>query len=391
MELSIVTAEAQRRVHADSEHVPGEGESAFGARRLRGCAARAQARSSASRAGVQTGAGREPPAAVRTAPRCSTGVGFAAFVIALAAPGAVRADEGGVPFWFSGQYSSMSAVPPTPGWTVTLMPYYYRGSADTSTTFARGNTLVTDLDTRSSLLIGQASYAPATKVFGAQPMIGLGWGFGSNTTSARISSELASGVVQPETSDSVRGGTDLYPIAALYWNSGNHNAMTYLTGDIPVGAYNAKRLANIGIGHAAIDAGGGYTYLNQSTGVEASAVAGITYNWRNPDTDYRNGIDSHLDWAASQFLSKSWQVGIVGYVYYQLSNDTYPTDGAVGAARQRLLGGFRSRVASVGPEVGYLFRVGDKTAYLNVRGYWEFWARDRPEGYALFATLNLPF
>jgi hypothetical protein len=328
--------------------------------------------------------------ALKAAARRSTGAGIASLVVALAAPDAVRADEGGVPFWFSGQYASMSAVPPTPGWTATLMPYYYRGSADARATFARGNTLVTDLDTRSSLLIGQASYAPDTKLFGAQPMIGLGWGVGSNTTSARISSELTSGVAPPETSDSVRGGTDLYPIAALYWNSGNNNAMAYLTGDIPVGAYDAKRLANIGIGHAAIDAGGGYTYLNQSTGVEASAVAGITYNWRNPDTDYRNGIDSHLDWAASQFLSKNWQVGVVGYVYYQLTDDTYPTEGAVGAARQRLLGGFKSRVASVGPEVGYVFPVGEKTAYLNFRGYWEFWARNRTEGYALFATLDVP-
>jgi hypothetical protein len=33
--------------------------------------------------------------------------------------------------------------------------------------------------------------------------------------------------------------------------------MTYLTGDIPVGAYDPTRLSNLGIGHAAIDGGGG--------------------------------------------------------------------------------------------------------------------------------------
>jgi len=47
-------------------------------------------------------------------------------------------------------------------------------------------------------------------------------------------------------------------------------------------------------------------------------------------------------------------------------------------------------VASVGQEVGYVFPFGKHPAYLNVRGYWEFWARNRAEGYALFATLNLP-
>jgi hypothetical protein len=43
-----------------------------------------------------------------------------------------------------------------------------------------------------------------------------------------------------------------------------------LTGDIPVGAYDPKRLANLGIGHGAIDGGAGYTYFNPQTGHEFS-------------------------------------------------------------------------------------------------------------------------
>jgi len=144
------------------------------------------------------------------------------------------------------------------------------------------------------------------------------------------------------------------------------------------------------MGHGAIDAGGGYTYLNQKTGLELSAVAGLTYNLKNSDTGYRSGVDSHLDWALSQFLSENWEVGAVGYVYYQFSNDSYSTDGVIGQIRQRVLGGFRSKVASVGPEVGYVFKMGKQTGYFNLRGYWEFWAQNRLEGYALFATVNLP-
>ena len=55
------------------------------------------------------------------------------------------------------------------------------------------------------------------------------------------------------------GFGDVLPIATLRWNNGVHNYMTYITGDIPVGAYDSTRLSNIGIGHGAIDAGGGYT------------------------------------------------------------------------------------------------------------------------------------
>jgi len=49
-------------------------------------------------------------------------------------------------------------------------------------------------------------------------------------------------------------------------------------GDVPVGAYDSTRLSNIGIGHGAIDAGVGYTYLNPQTGHEFSGVLGLRKN-----------------------------------------------------------------------------------------------------------------
>ena len=58
--------------------------------------------------------------------------------------------------------------------------------------------------------------------------------------------------------------------------------MTYITGDMPVGSYNRRSLANLGIGHGAIDAGGGYTYFNPQTGHEFSGVLGFTYNLHEP-------------------------------------------------------------------------------------------------------------
>ena len=87
----------------------------------------------------------------------------------------------------------------------------------------------------------------------------------------------------------------LSPTASLAWNRGVHNGMIYLTGNLPVGSNDSQRLANIGIGFWAVDAGGGYMYFNQQTGREFSAVVGCTYNFENTSTDYQNGIDSHLD------------------------------------------------------------------------------------------------
>jgi hypothetical protein len=181
-------------------------------------------------------------------------------------------------------------------------------------------------------------------------------------------------------SDSVTGFGDLYPQATLKWNQGVYNFMTYLTGDIPVGAYDSTRLANIGIGHGTIDGGGGYTYFNPQTGHEFSAVGGFTYNFVNPATNYQNGVDFHMDLAAAQFLSKQVFIGAVGYIYDQVSADR-------GSAP--ILGPIESRVFGIGPQLGYLFPMGNMQGYLNLKGYYEFDSRERPSGWNTWLTFSI--
>jgi hypothetical protein len=151
-----------------------------------------------------------------------------------------------------------------------------------------------------------------------------------------------------------------------------------LTTRIPVGSYDSTRLANIGIGHGAFDAGGGYTYFNPEKGHELSAVLGLTYNFKNPSTQYQNGVDLHLDWGASQFLSKNVQVGAVGYFYKQIGCD-HGTGDRVGC--------FQSQVIGIGPQIGFVIPLGDTQAYLNLKGYKEFDAKDRPHGWNAWVTL----
>jgi len=180
--------------------------------------------------------------------------------------------------------------------------------------------------------------------------------------------------------DSITSVGDLYPQATIKWNAGVHNFMTYVTGDIPVGAYSPSRLANLGIGHAAIDGGGGYTYFNPQTGNEFSATLGATYNFKNTATQYQNGIDLHLDLGTSHFITKQWMVGLVGYYFQQLTADS-----GSGA----LLGAFKSRVAGAGPQIGVLFPVSGMQGYINLKGYKEFASEHRPEGWNVWLTFQL--
>src|SRR5262249_9414258 len=126
--------------------------------------------------------------------------------------------------------------------------------------------------------------------------------------------------------------------------------------------------------------GGGYTYFNPQTGHEFSAVLGFTYNFINQATQYQNGVDMHLDWGASQFLTKQWQIGLVGYVYDQLSCDS--------GSRDRV-GCFESRVFGIGPQIGYLFPIGELQGYLNLKAYGEFGNDHRPDGWNVWLTLAI--
>src|SRR5262245_50218080 len=44
------------------------------------------------------------------------------------------ADEGGNPFWTSGQYANQAAIAPPSGWSLPVQFYYYNGHAPSSAT-----------------------------------------------------------------------------------------------------------------------------------------------------------------------------------------------------------------------------------------------------------------
>jgi hypothetical protein len=294
--------------------------------------------------------------------------------LALLLPEA-RADEGGTSFWLPGQYASLAAVSPPPGWSTATTLYYYSGSAPASASSAQGAAVAPGIRSQSTQLSLSPIYAPETTVLGGRPALFLSFGVGSNRSqsdqggSASLSSQTVSGL------------TDVTPGTTLGWTHGTDYWLVYLTGGIPIGSYDSQRQANIGIGHAAIDAGGGYTHYSPRAGLSLSAAVGFTYNFENYSTDYQNGIDSHLGWSVMQSLSANWRVGLAGYVYYQVTGDSGRGDNC---------GPCKSRVASVGPEVTYTFTVAGQEWYVNLRGYYEFWAQNRLEGYAVFATLSVP-
>jgi hypothetical protein len=329
--------------------------------------------------------------------------GFAAaslaWAIIVSPTTSALADEGGVSFWVPGFVSSLAATPQVPGFSFANILYYSQVSAGGNVAFAKqvplgrvnvnfnGNFSANVHGSAEPLNLAIPGYTFATPVLGGQAAVILGIPYGriQSSVDATIAGNLGLGgpgfSIGRGLTEAVTGFGDLVPQASLRWNFGVNNFMTYLTGNLTTGRYDQTRIANLGIGHNAIDAGGAYTYFDPKTGREFSATLGFTYNFENEHTQYQNGVDMHLDWGASQFLTKQWQVGLVGYWYNQLSCDSGSGD---------RVGCFESRVVGIGPQIGYVFPISKEwQGYLNLKGYGEFAAQNRPDGWNAWLTFAI--
>jgi hypothetical protein len=88
-------------------------------------------------------------------------------------------------------------------------------------------------------------------------------------------------------------------------------------------------------------------------------------------------MDGHIDIGTSYALSDTLYVGAVGYLYNQVTPDTGGD-----------LGGFYSRVAGVGPQLGWSTTIGGLAIDLNLRAYREFAAQGRLEGWNSWLTVT---
>ncbi len=307
---------------------------------------------------------------------------FAALCIIASSANRAKADAGGLSFWLPGAFGSLAAAPGVPGWAYSTIYLHVQESAQGSKEFVKGGSVVAGLNANADAIVQGLTYTFATPVLGGQAAFtvlgapgNVGAGIDATLTGPR------GNTISGSAADSRTTFADVFYQGTLKWNQGVHNEMIYVTGNIPSGTYDSTRLANLGFGFVAVDGGVGYTYLDPKTGHEFSVVGGLTYSFINPDLQYQNGIDFHVDWGASQFVSKNVQIGLAGYFFQQLTGDSGP-----GAK----LGDFKGRVAGIGPQIGFLFPMGkEHQGYLNLKAYKDFAAENRPEGYTAWVTLAI--
>lgn len=192
---------------------------------------------------------------------------------------------------------------------------------------------------------------------------------------AHVEGEAVVGGRQLFRDGDVSGQSDLFLTPLLLnWKLGSHDLTFAPSIVIPTGKYDVDDLLNTGRNYWALDVAGSWTWLHPSRGHEVSITAGMLFNDENPDTDYRTGRELHVDALLGQYFSESFGVGLAGYYYEQIGDDSGKLIGPLSAEN------FKSRGAGAGPAVLYSFKAGERSINLIGKALFDVDSQDRFDG-----------
>lgn len=307
--------------------------------------------------------------------------GLALLALLTASGNSVRAAEGAAGFYLLGSKGQMAGFLPPPGGYVQNLAYYYFGSTETTLEIA-GVEVAGGVEADVFYDLPAGFWVLPQEVLGGNLALTLFVPVGWKNVSAGIELSGPGGVVL---------GTDIHnnqlavgdpvPGASLGWHAGNWHWNVGVLVNVPIGFWQLRNLANIGFNRAAVDTSVAVTWLDPGIGLDLSAAAGITYNFENPETDYKTGTEFHVEWAAIQNFSPTFGVGLAGYHYRQITGDSGP------GAR---LGDFKGRTTALGPTLNYTFNIGRVPVATNFKYLFEIETRNRLSGDAALLTVTIP-
>lgn len=329
-------------------------------------------------------------------PACKGLAWFAAAALLLTPAAHAAEDAKGI--YLLGYKSSMAGYVPPAGTYINSTKYFYSGDASgaaaTSVALRRiGNVNLqadVDLDAQAFLELPTLLWVTPAKILGGNLGLGMitpiGWTDISVDVDARAALTFPNGTTLQRgrrfsLDDDVFSWGDPLATALLGWHQGNWHWSVAGLLNIPMGSYDSGALANIAFHRWAFDATAAVTWLDQTKGREFSAAAGFTFNGENPDTDYKTGTEFHVEFAAMQYFSKAFAVGITGYHYDQITGDS-----GAGAT----LGAFEGRVTALGPNINYNFQWNQTPVSTSLRWLHEFDAVNRLEGDAFLFSATIP-
>jgi len=281
--------------------------------------------------------------------------------------------ENGLTNYLPAYYGDFAVAVSTPPGLVTYNTAYFYSARREGTNIA-GSTSLTGL-----LQINGFQYTLPVKFLGAT------YAFGAYN--ALLKAEIdgtvfATPVARPFSAKTRGVGDSSISPLILYWSKANFHMSFYESIIIPTGQYSATRIANTSRNYTSFDSVLSLTWLDTSRGLELSLVPGLMINTKNQKSGYRTGAEFHIDAMLNVFLSENFALGLHGFFYGQIEDDTQ--------SDFRVLGS-RSLSSGIGPAVLWVPQI--KGFRGKVVGKWlhEFESENRFEGDIWSVTLGIQF
>lgn len=309
-------------------------------------------------------------------------LGGAALLLAMPATPAA-ADENGASVYLLGSGGPGAAVlPPLEGIFIDNTIYIYDAGSSAQRDLIIGGNVVADVDAAIAANFTTLLWVPSTNFLGGTLSVGAALPVGAPMidASAVITGPMGRQLTAKRHDSALVVGDPIL-LASLGWQSGNFHAALSGMVNVPVGNYREGELANIAFHRWAEDISSAITWHDKDSGWDISGKVGITFNGRNDLTDYDSGDDFHVEAAIEKTLSPSFSVGVLGYHFEQLTDDS-----GSGAT----LGGYRGRISGAGGTVAYNTVLGRSPATFRLKVLGEFNAKNRPSGTAVMLGLTLP-
>ena len=153
----------------------------------------------------------------------------------------------------------------------------------------------------------------------------------------------------------------------------------------PTGDYDKGKLANVGKNYWTFEPAVSLSYISSKIGLELSAFAGMDFNTKNHETDYRTGTQFHLDFTVAEHLPLFGGiigVGANGFYYQQITGDS-------GSGAR--LGDFKGRTLGIGPVLSYVTKIWKKDLVAEVKWLPEIDVKKRLKGDYIWFKLGMVF
>ena len=288
----------------------------------------------------------------------------------LTMPQAVNAGEGGVTHVVPGATATLSDLPGTSAaWFVKPMYLNYQATQSAKIPTAAG--VVANIDaTADTFAVAVGRTFEKTILGGAHYTFAIALPYVWQDISADV--QTPKGPVARKNKVDGFGDLAVMPVM-LAWKSGSWQYDATLAVFAPTGDYKKGRLGNPGLNYWTFDPVVGAVYSTKK-GFNAMLHAGYAMNTENPDTNYQSGSMFHAEGVVQQFLPVGkglLNLGAEGFYFDQVT-----CDGGDGAT----LGCFEGLTAGLGPVLGYILPMDQRTLIVEFKWLPELDVEKRVEG-----------